>query len=310
MSRDARNRFWNAPAEDDFEDFFDEEFAPEFIDADSAFPEEMESDAEWGAIFDAGFSPEDVAREAFAEIADADDTEVNEFLFQMTEGMSPEELESFWRGLARFGRKALKVAAPVVRTVAPVVGTAIGGPIGGAVGGLLGQGVGALAGQLGSHGRSRRGRRRPSRRGRSVMTRRPARGRVRRARPRRRGRRRAGLASIGQQAGAILRNPQIQSILAGLIGGRSREVVGRSGETMSGPVAIAGLIEGLTEALSEAEAAGIDLDDFSADFEAEDFESAADAFALLVEMIGIDEDAGERAGPCPETGEAICRCNT
>jgi len=298
----------NEPSES-FEEFFDEDFEDFEDDADfieTAFPEEMEADADWAEIHHAGFNHIDVARQAFPEVADADDQEVEDFLFQVTENMSPEEFESFWKGLAKFGRKALRVAAPVVQAAAPIVGTAVGAafggvgaPIGGAIGNLVGSGVGALNRAVNAPGRGGkpRRRRRSRRRTRSRRVRTsPARRQVRR-RPRRRSRRRSAspniggaLARLGQSTGSqvarLLSDPQIQNALLGMAQRGVGAIVGSRGESISESAAIAGLIGGLQEVLREAQESGHDLDDFDGDFAPEDFASAQDAFETLASVLG------------------------
>ncbi|MGI9352464.1 MAG: hypothetical protein ACR2O3_12945 [Rhizobiaceae bacterium] len=306
-----------------FGEFFTNE-AEEFFEEDSphahgdeseefwetAFPEDMEADPDWLEIHEAGFDHIDVARQAFPEIAEADDVEVEEFLFEITETMSPEELESFFKGLAKFGRKALRVAAPIVQKAAPIVGTAVGAafggvgaPIGGAIGSLLGSGVGALNQAVNAPGRGRSQPRRSQRR--RSRSRRRGRRRMRRAirapRGRRHFRRRAGrrarrpnvagsLTRLGTAAGSqvvrLLQNPQIQGALLNMAQRGVGAIVGSRGESISESAAIAGLIGGLELALQEAQQEGIDLDTFDGDFGPEDFASLEDAFQTLVNIVG------------------------
>ena len=273
---------------------------------ETAFPEEMEQNADWADLNEAGFDHIDVARMAFPEIAEAHDDDVEEFLFELTENMSPAELESFWSGLANFGKKALRVAAPVVQAAAPIVGTAVGAafggvgaPIGGAIGSLLGTGAGALNQAVNGPGGGgqRRTRRAPSR-GRGQTRRRGSR---RTRRGRRSGatqRNLSGAASqiggavsqiggaAGRQVMQLLQDPQIQSALLNMAQRGVGAIVGAGGESISETAAIAGLIEGMRQVLQEAQDHGHDLDNFDGDFAPGDFESAHDAFETLVDILG------------------------
>ncbi len=295
--------FFAEDANAEFDEFGEEE---EFIE--TAFPEQLQFDAEWAELHEAGFDHIDVAREAFPEIADADDADVEEFLFELTENMTPEELESFWKGLANFGRKALKVAAPIVQKAAPIVGTVIGAafggvgaPIGGAIGGLIGAGAGALN-QAVNAPKQRRPRRRPRRRVRRAarranVARRQRRQvrRVRRSRSRRSNRTRnfgAGVAQLGVSAGnqvfKLLQDPQIQNALLGLAQRGVGAIVSATGDSISETAAVAGLIGGLEQALQDAQDAGHDLDAFDGNFAPADFETRAEAFETLLEILGVD----------------------
>ena len=296
MRHDTRNRYRPADsAAEDFDSFFHTGWPEEDAD-ESAFPEWMASDPDWAEISAAGYSHIDVARAAFPEIAEADDLDVEDFLWDMTEGMTEAELESFWGGLANFGRKALKVAAPVVQKAAPIVGTAVGAafggvgaPIGGAIGNLVGQGAGALNAHVNRPRPRRRTRSAPApRRPSGTRTRSRSATQARRDRRRRQVRRvvRTGAHAVGVQMQQLLQDPQIQQALLGLAQRGVGAVTGARGETMTESAAIAGLIGGLRLALSEAQEQGVDLDAFDGDYAPEDFGSDEEAFHTLVALIG------------------------
>lgn len=114
------------------------------------------------------------------EFRDLPADQLDEALSQLLGEMSAEDLESFWRGVRRFARRAapvLQQALPVATTVA---GTALGGPLGAAVGGAAGQALsGALGGAMSGSGRGA---------GRRAL----------------RGLARGGLRGLGQAAGGLV----------------------------------------------------------------------------------------------------------
>jgi hypothetical protein len=285
-----------------------------------AMPEELEGSSDWAELYDAGVDYIDAARLVFPEFAEADDEFVAETLVAWTENMSEEELESFWKDIGNLGKKALKFAAPIIQTAAPIVGTAVGAafggvgaPIGGVIGNLVGSGVGALNQAVNTPRQARSGqrpvtgtprtspirRRRPRRRVRHQMSRprfhRPARGRPVRRRVRRSYRRsnqnaaiRRGAARFGRAAGTqlvrVMRDPGVQRAINSGVSGFARGFVGR-GEAMSNAAVLAGIHGGILETLRELEAAGIDLDRSDEGYSPVDFESPEEAFAQLIALV-------------------------
>lgn len=79
-------------------------------------------------------------REVLApEYRDLSRWQINEYVSQLLERMSPEEIEGFWQTLGNVAKQVGKVATQILPVAAPILGTALGGPLGGAIGSMVGQ---------------------------------------------------------------------------------------------------------------------------------------------------------------------------
>lgn len=242
---------------DEFGDFFE-------ADSDGGPIEVALDDADWGELYESGVDYIEAARIVFDDLADASDDEVEIALADMIAGMSEAETAEFFKKLARAAVRGLKkvrrIAGPVLKVAAPLVGTTFGGPLGGVVGGLLGK--------VGS--RAMRGRRRVRRRYRS------------RRRPVRRSRVSSSIARLLR----LIRNPSVQRTLARALRGES--LVSASGESMSAPAVMIGLHGAIVESLQEMQEMGMDLDHAVEGYGPDDFSSAQEACDALESLLESD----------------------
>lgn len=173
----------------------------------------------------------EVIREHIApEFARYSDEEIDLMLGEVFAGMSPEEIENFWKSIANFARKA----AP---TVLPIVGAAVGTYFGGPAGTAIGAKLGGLAGKYVSGAAAPR--RRPAR----GIRRHPAAGR------------RSAVPPQGSSATAqllnLLNNPAlIQSLLSRLMGASGRVEVIAGAEILD--VEVGSLLNAVEQLAAEA----------------------------------------------------------
>lgn len=101
----------------------------------------------------------DAVRYVFgAEVAGASTEEIDSFLMEQVSQMTTEEAENFWQKIGGFAKKIASGALKVVKTVAPIAGTVVGGmygmpQLGAAAGGMLGNLAGAGSQALNRGGR-------------------------------------------------------------------------------------------------------------------------------------------------------------
>ena len=218
---------------DRFESDFDDD---EGWDDVEPIPDSLEGDPNWEQAYEMGVTYPDAVRAALGpQFETLTDEEVDTVIAEATRGMTEAELEGFWQSLGNFARKAVRVAAPVVQKLAPVVGgavgTIVGGPAGTAIGSALGQAAGGLIGRAAGGSRARR----------------PA--------PRRRARRRprsralpAGASSARAQLMRLIQDPALQqALLSAIMGGRGG---GQAGESLVVP--FGAYMNALSELAAEA----------------------------------------------------------
>jgi hypothetical protein len=80
-----------------------------------------------GETWSADGSEYEAVRLALApEYRDLSPPEIDEVLADALSGMSPEEVESFWKTAGNLAKGAAKVAAKALPVAAPIVGTVLG----------------------------------------------------------------------------------------------------------------------------------------------------------------------------------------
>lgn len=147
-------------------------------------PEGMESDLGWAELAEHGIGAYEALRLADPSFESLSDSEIDDELETIFEGMSEADIEGFWQSVKNAARGvaglAAKVAKPALRTVGTVAGGIFGGPAGARIGGQIGGAVGGLASRglttisrggrirMNAGGYGRRVRRRARRVGRAV----------------------------------------------------------------------------------------------------------------------------------------------
>ncbi len=275
---------------------FDTEFSdfqfPEYFSESgrNIYPENITGNADWETLAEYNVGPRELARLTLDGFESLTDPEVDEALESILHTMSDAEIESFWRGLARFGAKIVK---PLAQWGGTALGTVIGGPVGAAVGNVAGRALGNLA----QRGLSRAGRprRRPqARRRRRVRSQGRFRGQPRSGPSRRtisqRVRRnihqgatriRRGQPLFNQQqmshavrrVQGVLASPAVQRSLSNSYGDEVIETENMFGEYYPSDLALAGTAETILELAADIEEllpenTDIDFDQFDhwADF--------------------------------------------
>lgn len=114
-------------------------------------PEGMENDLGWAELAEHGIGAYEALRLADPSFESLSDSEIDDELESIFEGMSEADIEGFWQSVKNAARGvaglASKVARPALRTVGTVAGGIFGGPAGARIGGQIGGAVGGLAAQ-------------------------------------------------------------------------------------------------------------------------------------------------------------------
>ena len=244
------------------------------------------------------------------EFSHLSEEDIDEMLGEVFAGMSPEEIEGFWKSLGRVARRAGRTVVRAAPSLLPVVGGAVGTLVGGPVGTAIGTSLGGMAGGLVARAASPRrtaAARAPARRP-APAPRRPTPPRPARA-PARRSAVPAGGSTATAQLLALLNNPALlQSLLSRELRGRGRTEVLAGAETIE--VDFGSLMNALATLASEAArdahaegVAGSGLPEYLLEDDGEPIEDAglpeirAQRLLELMNAAEAEERIAERAAP-------------